>query len=258
MGIDIIQGRNYDVVNYGYSDTLNYLINEKAAALMGFENPIGKQMSVWGDKGKIIGVVQDYHFSNLEAPVAPLILRGSLNDVNWMLINFSNTSLTNLTDKVNDIVLSIEPEHSLTYELLEDSYRDLFSNDITLGRFALFFVFVSVIISIIGLYGLSSYQTERQSKEVSIRKVFGASPHRILIRLWREYLLLFVLASIMAIPVAIYFADDWLSQYVYRIHVSISYVIYTMMLLLMIGLAAISYKTIKTSKLNPAQTLKME
>lgn len=258
MELALLKGRNFNIDEFGVSDTLNYMVNEAAASLMDLEDPKGKKLSVWGDEGKIIGVVKDFHFQSFEKAIAPLIIRAEPFDMNMVLISYSVDDVAALVDKVNEIVLSIEPQHSLSYELLEDTYRDIFSAEITLGKFALLFVIVSVIISSIGLFGVSSYQTEMRGKEVSIHKVFGATSSNILIRLCREYLLLFAIGIAAALPLGMYFSRQWLDQFFYRIDVHPIQAILSGLVLLCIGIASISYKSYRTSQVNPSELLKVE
>jgi hypothetical protein len=258
MEIEVLEGRAFDFKNYGQSDSLNYMINEAAAALMGYTEPLGKKLSVWGDEGEVIGLVKDYHFSNFSEPVAPLIIKAAPDDMNWALVHYTGGNVAMILDQVNELILQLEPEHSLRFELLEDTYRNLFNEEITLSKFAVFFVLISLIISVIGLYGLSSFQTEKRSREMSIRKVFGASSGGILMKLYKEYAVLFLIACAMAIPAGLYFSSTWLSQFVYRIDVTVGYAIWCSLLLLAIGIVSISYQTFRVARNNPVDTLKME
>jgi hypothetical protein len=249
MGIKIVEGRGFDQGTY-QSDTMNFMINQAAAQMMGFEEPVGKSMSVWGIKGRIVGMVQDYHMSGFQNAIPPLILMHVPQDVQVALIRFSGNA-NEVVSSIEEVTKSMSPKIPFEYEFVDRTYADMYETEATLGKLSGIFVVVSIIISLLGLLGLTGFTLERKSKEIGIRRVHGASITQVLKLLVGEYAWLILLAFVIAIPLSVYYMNSWLEQFVYRIDAHPLWFAFSGIVMIIICLSAIFAKSLNTIRKNP-------
>nr|WKN35197.1 ABC transporter permease [Tunicatimonas sp. TK19036] len=256
MQVPLSQGRNFnpDLSN----DTLNYLINETAARIMGFNDPIGKSLSFWGQDGQIVGVVKDFHLRSLHNEIPPLIIRYHPTQT-WI-------ALTKIqSEHTREVIADIEalyhrhyPDDLFEYQFLDDAYQRMYSNEETIGQLSNTFAILAIVIACLGLIGLASYAAARRTKEIGIRKVLGASVRSILWLLSQDFLQLVFIALIVAIPVANYLLADWLASYPYRIDLSWWLFALPGLLIILLALLVVSGQSFRTARTNPAKALRSE
>ena len=255
LEIEIVNGRSFDTKFR--ADSMNFMINETAASVMGFEDPVGKRMSVWGREGRIIGVIEDFHMNSFRREIAPLILMHDPSDVENALIKVEgNTSET--IAEITRITQEMNPKYPVNYEFLDLTYENLYRTEKTISQLSGIFVIISVIIAILGLLGLSAYSTERRSKEIGVRKVHGASNFNLVMLLTKEYAILIVIAFFIAIPISYYFMIDWLNQFAYHIGITPQTFAIAGVILALVGLVTVGYKSYVAARQNPVNTLRSE
>lgn len=217
-GIKLKDGRNFDWNMR--TDTANFIINEAAQKLMGLQNPIGADLKLWDLKGKIIGVVQDFHNASLHSPIEPLIIRFDQSS-NWMILTRTIPGQTKeALASLEEVYHLFNPKREFKYEFMDDVYNQYYKSELMVKDLSLYFTVLSIIISSLGLFALVAYTAEQRTKEIGIRKVLGATISNILQLLSKEFLLLIGISLFIAMPLAYYVMMEWLSGFAYRIDLS--------------------------------------
>jgi len=259
LGIEMDQGRDFS--EDFPSDTLEgVIVNQALANRLNWDEPLGKRVQL-GDGGQImarvIGVMKDYHQTGMYNEVESLMLLYRLeNRILYARISKENRAeaLSYIEEQWDEVF----PRKPFEYSFLEDDFREQFSGD--RGRRTVFagFTLLTIVIACLGLFGLASYTTEKRTKEIGIRKVFGASVNRILIMISREFLWLVLISLVLALPVTWFLVERWLENYVYRYHPGLPEALLTILLLFIPTLLTISYQSYRAATANPANSMRIE
>ena len=259
LGIEMAQGRDFSGDFIG--DTLTgVVVNETLARRLNWEEPIGKRVQLGdGDQimGRVIGVMKDYHQTGMYNEVESLMLLYRLeNGIAYLRISDSDPgdAMAFIEEKWGEVF----PSKPFEYTFLEDDFREQFAAD--RNRRAVFasFTMLIIIIACLGLFGLASFTTERRTKEVSIRKVFGASVTRILRMISWEFLILILISFALSIPAAWFLMKDWLENYVYRYDMGPLVFLWTVLLILVPTAITVSYQSYRAATANPADAMHEE
>ena len=240
------------------TDSVNYVINEASARAMGMDNPVGERLEFWGQEGEIIGVVKDFHMNSFYEPIEPTIIRLDADNT-WMLFVRTEAGKTQeALAGLEALHATFNPDYPFTYRFLDENYERTYRSEIVIGQLANYFAILAVFIACLGLFGLASYTAEQRAKEIGIRKVLGASVPNLVTLLSREFIMLVLVAFVLAIPLAYYLMNQWLSNFAYR--VEISWWIFLMAGLTALGIAwlTVSYQSIRAALANPVKALRTE
>ncbi len=255
MGMDMKLGRDF---SNELADSTNFIINEAAAELMGFDDPLQKDLSFWGIDGNIIGVVKDFHMADMYEPIAPLIITcispGS-SSVAFVRIQGSPNSALKSIEKVTK---EFNPAFDFDYQFVDESFAETYRAERTLSTLAGIFAVISILISCLGLFGLSAFTAERRSLEIGVRKVHGASVPQILVLLSKDYSKLMLIAFILAIPFGYYFTQKWLDDFEFRTALDPFVFLIAGILTFLIGVLTVSAKSYQAATVNPTDSLKDE
>lgn len=254
-GMEILKGRDF---SEELEDSTRFLINEVAASMMGFEDPIGKDLSFWGIRGQIIGVVKNFHMRNLYEPIAPLIITcvdQSLSTV--MLVRVSGNTSSAL-QAMEEVTTELNPGFDFSYRFLDEVYAEGYRGEQTVGKLANIFAFISILISSLGLLGLTSYSAEQRSMEIGVRKVHGASVMQILVMLSKDYSRLILLSFILAIPVGYYVMQGWLSDFEFRTTLGPLVFVIAALVTFLTGVLTVGAKSYQAAAANPVKSLRQE
>lgn len=254
-GMEILQGRDF---SEQMQDSTNFIINEVAAQLMGFDDPLGKDLSFWGINGKISGVVKNFHMSNMYEPIAPLIITcidPSRSAV--MLVRVENNAGPVLKS-IEQITAELAPGSDFSYEFVDQVYAEGYRSEQTVGTLANIFAFISILISSLGLLGLTSYSAEQRSMEIGVRKVHGASVLQILMLLSKDYSRLILLSFVLAIPAGYYVMQDWLNNFEFRTNLNILVFLIATAIIFLIGVLTVGAKSYQAATSNPVKSLRQE
>ena len=243
-----------------------YLINETAMKQLGWQDPenaIGNEIS-WSISnielgyGPIAGVVKDYHQETLKNTIDPTIMVYEPVWLRTFLIKIS-------TDQIQETVAAIDktwnelfPQYPMEYHFLDDMYEALYKNERVRLQLLFMLCGLAIFISFIGLFGLVAYTLKTRVKEIALRQVLGANVSNLIRLIGKEYLLLLAIASVMGIPTSYFFVEDWLQEFAYKTQISLLNYGITVLLVGSIILFTVSFQTIKTSLINPADTLREE
>ena len=261
MGIQLVEGRDFST-EYGL-DTMNYLVNEAAAKKIGYKDPVGKELTMWGDKGMIVGLMKDYHHNSLHVPIEPLILR--LHKMSWGGNYWGNVIVRTEKGKTKQAIASMEklykqfnPGFPFKYYFTDDEIANRYKAEYTVSKLSRYFAFLAIFISCLGLFGLVTFTAEQRTKEIGIRKVLGASVTGIVGMLSKDFLTLVVIAAVIAFPVAWLAMHRWLNDFAYRVNIGWWVFVMAGVIALLIALLTISFQSIKAAIANPVKSLRTE
>jgi hypothetical protein len=256
MRSEIIAGRDF---SEDYADSANYLINEKALRILGYENPIGMPLTFWGIQGTIVGVVRDFHFNSLHVPIEPLIVRLNTGH-SWgiALIRTDPEKTAHVIENLEVLHKRLNPEFPYTFQFADDEYASLYHSEQVVKKLSGYFAFLAIFISCLGLLGLVIFTSKQRTKEVGIRKVLGASVSQITALLSRDFMKLVLVSILLSMPVAYYIMNIWLKGFEYRINIQWWIFVVAAVGAVMIALLTVSVQTIKVAMENPVDSLKSE
>ncbi len=257
LGIEILNGRNFsDRIN----DESNIIINETAAKQLQWENPIGKRIEIDEQVATIIGVAKDYHFKSLyfEA-MTPAILNINKDNLNYLLLKCSHKqNIDKIIAYAENHWQIINPDLPFEQITLNRFFEDSNSGDNT-AEITGFIGTLAILISCLGLFGLSTFAVERRIKEIGIRKVLGASIAGITKMLISNFLMLVLIANIIALPIAWYLMNMMIQfLYAYPISIGFEIFLFTALITLIVAFITVSSQTLKTALLNPVESLRYE
>ena len=257
MHLQLAQGRDFS--KDFATDSVGYLLNESATKIVGYKEPVGKPLTFWGKPGTIIGVLKDFHFNSLHTPINPLILRlGENLDWGSALVRTAPGKTKEALSGLEKICKSLNPKFPFTYQFSDEEYAKLYSSEQVVTRLANYFAFLAIFISCLGLLGLVIFSAEQRTKEFGIRKVLGARPATLFGLLSKEFLLLVLIAMVIASPLAWIAMNNWLQNYVYRISISWWMFAIAGLAALLIALLTVSFQAVKAAIANPVKSLRTE
>jgi ABC-type antimicrobial peptide transport system permease subunit len=258
MGMNIVQGRNFSR-EFPTDKTESFLVNEELARLMGHENPIGKSFSFWDQKGKIIGVIENFHFQPLRRKIEPLIIRWTQLDwTNFLFLRVAPKGISETIGTVQGTWQRLMPDAPFSYQFLDEDFAAMYRSEERTGTLLKIFTAMAILVACLGLFGLASYAAEQRTKEIGIRKVLGATVPGIVALMCREFLLLIGLANIIAWPVAYVAVKDWLDNFAYRTQIPAVFFIGALAASLGIGLMTVIYRAVRAASANPVEAIKHE
>jgi ABC-type antimicrobial peptide transport system permease subunit len=239
------------------TDNNAIVINEQAAKILGFKDPVGEILtSPQGAKLSIIGIVKDFHFKSLHAKIEPLIMQ--LGESNNFFIRMKPENITSTVESVKKIYNSFKPEIPLDFHFLDDDFDKLYRTEQRISKIFGYFSLLAIIISCLGLIGLSSFMTELRTKEIGIRKINGARTIEIFSLLSGEYIKWVMISIIIACPIALYAMHKWLQNFAYRINISWWVFVLAGAVVLIIALLTISWQSYRAASKNPVEALRYE
>lgn len=262
FGIPMIAGR-YFSRDYG-TDTAGFVINESSVKAIGWKNAqdaIGKDFKYGGQKGHIIGVINDFHFESMHQAIAPMIMimlpprRAFFNNLS---IKISSRDVSSALSYFNATWKKYFPETPVDYTFLDENFDKLYQSEQKQATIFTIFACVAIFIACLGLFGLSAFAISQRIKEIGIRKVLGANVQGIVGLLSRDFLILVAIAALMAFPVAWYTMNNWLKDFAYRINIQWWVFILAGVVAAFIAFVTVSFQAIKAAVANPVKSLRTE
>lgn len=258
IGTELIDGREFSATSKNDSSCI--MLNEAAVKMMRLKNPVGATI-YWGDsKLTNIGVVKDFVVESAYQKVAPMFFYPSYRDGASVIIARlnPNQNISTSLEKIDHLIKQIEPDFPVDRKFIDEAFELKFRNEKLLGTLSNWFGGFAIFISCLGLLGLALYMAEQRKKEISIRKVLGASTTNILTLLNKDFLKLVAIANVIAFPVAYIVINRWLSVYEFRISITILPFAIATGLSLIIAILTVSIQSVKVAKANPIDALKYE
>lgn len=265
LGLKIIAGRNFD--KQFRTDSSALLLNETAVKMMGLkpEEVIGKRMTTdfhRPDKENmeyltVIGVVKNFHFQSLRSSIDALsLILGKRAD--RMIVKLSGNDFSGAINEIRRQWEKAVPGQPFNYYFMDDSFNDTYHAERRLGRIFMVFALLSLCIACLGLFGLATFNAERRTKEIGIRKVMGAGTSQIAFQLTARFLKLVVIAVSVSLPLSWYAMNKWLSAFTYRIEITWWIFAAAACAAIAVALITVSYQSMKAALMNPANSLRSE
>ncbi len=259
LKINLLEGRDFNPLDFE-ADKDKVILNQAAVERMNIEDPVGKYITDWyGVRREIIGVTAN---SIMESPFEKVRAAQFICDPNWVgVIMFrvkDQASSAKALAEAGPIFTRFNPSLPFEYRFADEEYGKKFQMEMMVGKLASFFAVLAIFISCLGLLGLATFMAQKRTREIGIRKVLGASVQSLWQLLSREFVMLVLIACLIASPIAWYLLSDWLDNYTY--HTQIHWWIFAVAGLgaLAITLLTISYQSIKAALVNPVKSLKSE
>ncbi|MDB5242986.1 MAG: hypothetical protein JWP57_3611 [Spirosoma sp.] len=256
MKIKLLDGRDFakDIV----TDSTNYLINEEAARRMGMKHPVGQDLKFWDKKGKIIGLMKNFHLNSLRVAIEPLILRLDTTNTSTLLVRTRPAETEKALASLQQLTRKYNPAYPFDYQFADDSFMKQYNSETLIGKLANYFAVIAIFIACLGLFGLAMFTAEQRTKEIGVRKVLGASVASIVTLLSQDFLRLVLIAIAIATPIAWYMMSKWLQDFVYRIEIEWWVFALAGILAVSIALLTVSFQSIKAALTDPVKSLRSE
>lgn len=246
------------------SDSSGIIINETAAKILGFADPIGKRIFSMEDPHgnerqtfTILGVVKNFHFESLRQNIGALslVLQPSYGMV---AVRLKGSNYKKTIGQIQDLWKQMAPGQPFNYQFMDQDFDKQYRSEQRVGQIFITFATISIIIGCLGLFGLSAYTAERRTKEIGVRKVLGASVGSIVGLLSKDFIKLVLLAVLLGSPIAWFAMNTWLQDFAYHIDVSWWMFVAAGLLSIAIALLTVSFQSIKAAVMNPVKSLRSE
>jgi putative ABC transport system permease protein len=260
MGMKMKAGRYFQHGTKQFAK--EFVINETAVKHFGWkpDEAIGKLINFGErgeDPGKVIGIIEDFHFKDLHESIDPLVMYLEPHyEGSFMAMKLKSGNINESVAEVQGIWKQFIPQHEFEYQFLDESFNSLFDQEKRLSTLFTIFSGLAILISCLGLFGLASFTMEQSRKSVAIRKVMGASVSNILYMMSKDFLKLVLLGMIVASPVAYYTMSKWLQGFAYSAGLGWLVFIYAAVVALVVAFATVSYHSLKAATTNPVNSLK--
>lgn len=253
MGISLKKGRWFDRA----TDSSNYIINESAAEHMGMDESLGKWFQNGETRGRIIGVMEDFHFKSLREKIEPLVVRmGSY--FNYIIVRYEPGMENRAIDKLKEGWNEFNPDYPFEYHSLTADLKDLYVEEQRKETLYSIFTILAIFISCLGLFGLAAFTIKKRSREIAVKKVLGAEASDLMLSLSSGFLKLGILANVIIWPLTWYIMHNWLGNFTYRVDIKIIFFGYALLISLLIILLTIIYHLFKAMRANPVDALNYE
>jgi putative ABC transport system permease protein len=242
-------------------DSLAFIINETAAKAYGWnkiDDGIDKDFSYANIKGKLVGVVKDFHFESLHQPIIPIVFFSRQGIYSDLSIKISGNQVAQGLEHIEKVWKEFLPKRPFSYKFLSENYQRLYEEEQKQSQLFTIFSGLAIFIACLGLFGLATFNTLQRVKEIGIRKVLGASVPSILTLLSKEIVILIIAANLIAWPLAWYFMNQWLSTFAYHIDMNVAIYLLAAVGAIVLALITVSTQTLKAAMTNPSNTLRYE
>ncbi len=269
--IKLKEGRNFTA---GPADSSKVILTELAVKQLGLTNPIGQILEIptvrWGGsieplekpfRVEVVGIAEDFHFQSLRIDMKPIIFvapNTPIQRIDYYTLKIKTNDWPGIIEKLKSINTSIDADNPLEYTFLDSRFEEFYKADAQRGQIFLTFSLIVVLIACMGLFALVSYAVEARIKEIGIRKVLGASAQNIIGMISKEFLILVLIACVLAVPVAYLFMQKWLNEFAYRIDLGAGIFVLAGIVILIIAGITISLRTVKAATVNPVKSLRNE
>jgi ABC-type antimicrobial peptide transport system permease subunit len=258
LNLTIVKGRNFSPLNATDSSDA-FLVNETAVREMGLKDPIGKWVQAWKKKGHIIGVIKDFHNRSLHDRISPILL--DVKEYEYFGVIMIKT-LPGQTRQalagIGKVYKELNPKFAFAYQFVDEEYRKMYENELIMSRLSILFAVLAILISCLGLLGLVMFAAEQRTKEIGIRKVLGASLGQLIALFSTDFLVLILVAFLIAGPLGWYAMNIWLHDFAYRIDLSWWIFALAGLSVAAIALTTVCFQAVKAGLANPVKSLRTE
>lgn len=256
LGLKLLEG--HDFTDEYANNKEGVIFNETAIKAMGMEDPIGKTISHYSGKRQIIGVVEDFTIGSVHSQIEPALFLYNPEATHFIMARIKPGTEALTMQKMEDLYESFNPEYPFKPIFVDQDYQALYAAEERIAKLSKYFAGLAIIISCLGLFGLTAYTTERRLKEISIRKVLGSGVWSIVGLLTRQFSLLVAFAIVVALPVSYWAASQWLNDYAYKIDLNWWFFALAGLVTLVVAWLTVVGQTLNAARLNPAANLRNE
>jgi ABC-type antimicrobial peptide transport system permease subunit len=256
LQIEMVEGRSFSRDIAG--DENAYLINEEMARVMGGNSIVGKYLSMWDERGPVIGVMKNFHYQPMTRPIKPLVLLLKPDRVNVLIARIQSEDVGSTIGLIEKSWGELLPNHIFEYQFLNENFASAYRQVDRIGNLVAGFAGLAVVLACMGLLSLAAYAVRARAKEIAIRKVLGAGIARVMAVLSKEVVICVLIANLIAWPLAYLLMNDWLENYAYRIKLGPSVFFISLLLTMVAALAAVSFQVVRAARANPVERLKHE
>lgn len=262
LGMQIVKGRNFS--KQFLTDSSGVIINEAAAKLLGFADPVNKTLYYLADLKTrsvatyhIVGVVKDFNYNSLRQTVAPLALVYG-NQTGKIALKINTSNLKGLISQIENKWRTMAPGQPFNYAFMDEQFNNQYRTEQRISQISVTFSILAILIACLGLFGLVTYAAEQRIKEIGIRKVLGASVPNLVGMLSKDFLKLVIISALIAFPVAWWAMHKWLQDFAYRVQIGWWIFVVAGIIALLIALLTVSFQAIKAALTNPVKNLRTE
>lgn len=255
LGLKILEGRDFSYAIR--SDSQAVVINSTLAKALNLKKAVGARVTNGRKTYDVIGVMEDFHFESLRQNIEPLMLvigRSSQT----VSVKVSTADMPRLIEAVSAVWKTFSPNQPVRYTFLDQSYARMYDDVDRVGRIFSSFAVLAIIVACLGLFALSAFMVEQRSKEISIRLVLGASLKNIFSLLTLNFLKLVVISLIIAVPISLYMAQEWLKDFAYRTEIGWDIFVFAGVVSVLIAVLTISYQSVRAALMDPVKSLRSE
>jgi putative ABC transport system permease protein len=251
------EGRNFSV-DYPSDSTSSIIINESAVEQLGWKDPVGKWMQLGKQKYTVVGVVKDFHFESLHRKIPPIIFIPSAQQVNWAYVRINNQNIPSALSHIEKTYSKYVTNRDFTYTFVDKDIEQQYVAEQKFTQVFSLFTILAIVIACLGTFGLISFAAERKSKEIGIRKVLGASIGSVSFLMIKEFIILLLIASAIALPLTWYFLNSWIQGFIYRTTIGVGPFVLATLLAALIVVATTGFRALKAALSNPIDSLREE
>ncbi|MCG8411760.1 MAG: ABC transporter permease [Bacteroidales bacterium] len=258
LGLEIVKGRSFDPK---FDDSRSIIINETAAKQLNVENPIGLEVVIevlTNRESVIVGVVKDYHFMSAKNKIDPLFLSNYTDWFYYIILEIDPDNKQETIQYVKNVVTKFDPNYYWNYHFIEDRFAKLYRIEDRLFTLITYGSGIALLLSILGLFALTSYTVSKRFKEIGIRKTFGASISNIVNKLNKDIIKWVLLTNLLAWPLAYYTMNNWLQNYPYHVKLNWIHFVLASAISFLVALITISVQAFKAARMNPVDAIKCE
>jgi putative ABC transport system permease protein len=259
FGIEMTEGRFFDR-EFPSDSSLAFVVNQAAVKTFAWKDPVGRKLKRGfrgSDSTRVVGVIRDFNFDPLKSTIAPLVIQfsGAFGNVAVKLGAGNNRSTIG---EIEQIWARIYPEIPFTYYFLDDGLKATYAEEERVGKIYTVFCSLALLIASLGLFALASFTIRRRLKEISVRKVLGASEPSLVALIYLDFLVLILLAFVLATPVSVFIFRDWLAGFAYHIELKPLFFILAIVVVILISWLTLAFQLVRASRVNPAVVLRSE
>ena len=255
MGLRMAQGR---ALTDEPADAQAVVINETAARMMGLTEPLGKTINAARGEKRVVGVIEDFHFDGPRSKVEPLVIEQVDQWVGVILVRVRPGHLAAALKVIDEKWAAVAPHRPIQRNSLEEVTASLYSQDLMVGRALTLFLFLAIAVASVGLFGMAAHAAQERTKEIGIRKVFGASPSGLTAMLMRDLAKPIAIAFLLSVPIAYGLATHWLQEFAYRVEIGVGLFLVSGALSFAIAGLTVGHQAMRAALTNPIETLRTE
>jgi putative ABC transport system permease protein len=258
LKIKLHEGRLFSK-EFPNDDSTAFVVNKAAADYLGYPNTLDVEMNCGlGVKGKIVGVVENFHYLSLHNPIEPLVFILDESKADYLTVKFNSGNLKQVIEKIGNIWQNFDQKHFFHFTFLDERFARQYKHEQSMLSLFGYFSLIVILISCLGLYGLSAFSIEQRTREIGIRKVLGSNPFALLKLITASFMILVLVAGVLVMPIVYFLMSEWLSGFAFRIDLNVLQFLSGFILAAVVALLTVLIQAMKAIRSNPVEAIKYE